>query len=262
VNTTALLASALFVGVVVVGLLVADAAVSVLDLRRVTVERSDADHLGRERVRELSWTVVITAALAVIVAFAADSAARLVWTEGRPVAGAFVLLGVTLLSGLVGLVAVAAVVRRERPSYALIRRELRDRSPSAIDADVLHEFEDRLARADRLRARRPRAAMVLRIVGVVVMLGLTVVAGIALPIGALFGFSAAALLGGAAFLVTARAHAVTDAAISSVLDAQRAEVVALLERARIPARGRVPGLGTRVARALAILRERQNSGQN
>jgi len=40
--------------------------------------------------------------------------------------------------------------------------------------------------------------------------------------------------------------------------AQRAEVVALLERARIPQRKNVPGLRDRVSRALAILREQQN----
>jgi hypothetical protein len=42
-----------------------------------------------------------------------------------------------------------------------------------------------------------------------------------------------------------------------VLEAQRVEVVAMLERARIPQRGSVPGLRDRVTRALAILREKQ-----
>jgi hypothetical protein len=46
-------------------------------------------------------------------------------------------------------------------------------------------------------------------------------------------------------------------ALDEVLDVQRAEVVALLERARIPQRGSVPGLRDRVSRALKILREQQ-----
>ncbi len=264
VNTAALLASALFVGVVVLGLLVVDAVASVLDSRRVTAEPGDVDTFtrDRDRVRELSWTVVVAAALAVIVAFAADSAARLVWTDSRPVAGAVILLGVTVLSCLIGVAAVAAVVRRERPSYARIRRELRDRTPSAIEQAELREFEERLVRADLVRARRPRAATLVRVLGLVVLLGLAVLSGFALPLGATVAFAAASLLGIAAFVVTTRARAVADAALESVLDGQRADVVALLERARIPARGRVPGLGNRVARALAILRERQNSGQN
>jgi len=71
------------------------------------------------------------------------------------------------------------------------------------------------------------------------------------------GFGAGAVLGAAAFVVSLRARVVANAALDAVLDTQRAEVAVLLERARIPARGRVPGLGNRVARALAILREQQ-----
>ncbi len=66
-----------------------------------------------------------------------------------------------------------------------------------------------------------------------------------------------ALLSIAAFVVTVRAGAVRLTALDAVLDVQRAEVVALLERARIPQRGSVPGLRDRVTRALKILREQQ-----
>jgi hypothetical protein len=90
-----------------------------------------------------------------------------------------------------------------------------------------------------------------------VLVALAVLAALAFPAGVAVGFGIAALLGAAAFVVTIRARAIAHAAYQSVLEAQRAEVSALLERARIPARGRVPGLGNRVARALAILREQQ-----
>ena len=255
----ALLTSALFIGGVVLGLMIADAVGGVIEARRArnADDDSEPDTLTRVRVRELSWTVVVTAALAVIVAFGVDSAARLVWNDDRPLVGAAILFGLTLLSFLIGIVAVVAVVRRERPTYARIRRDLRDRSSFTLERPELLEFEERLDRADRSRTRRSQAATVLRAVGVLVLAGLTVLAALLLTPAVAIGFGAGAVLGAAAFVVSLRARVVANAALDAVLDTQRAEVAVLLERARIPARGRVPGLGNRVARALAILREQQ-----
>jgi hypothetical protein len=260
-NIPALLTSALFIGGVVLGLMVADAIGGIIEARRARNAEDDGepDTLTRVRVRELSWTVVVTAALAVIVAFGVDSAARLVWDEERPLVGASILLGLTLLSFLIGITAVVAVVRRERPTYARIRRDLRDRSSFTLERQELLEFEDRLDRADRSRTRRSQAATVLRAVGVAVLVGLTVLAALLFTPGVAIGFGVGALLGVAAFVVSLRARVVANAALDAVLDTQRAEVAVLLERARIPARGRVPGLGNRVARALAILREQQKN---
>lgn len=257
-NIAALLTSALFIGGVVLGLLIADAVVSIVDARRVIDGEDDQfDGLTRHRVRELSWTVVVTAALAVIVAFGVDSAARFVWDDSRPVVGAYILLGLTLLCFVIGISAVVAVVRRERPTYARIRRDLRDRSSFTLERDELLEFEERFERADRSRVRRSEGALVLRAVGVAVLIGLAVLAALVFAAQVAVGFGAAAVLGAAAFVVTIRARAIAHAAYQGVLETQRAEVAALLERARIPARGRVPGLGNRVQRALAILREQQ-----
>ena len=255
----ALLTSALFIGGVVLGLMIADAVGGVIEARRArnADDDSEPDTLTRVRVRELSWTVVVTAALAVIVAFGVDSAARLVWNDDRPLVGAAILFGLTLLSFLIGIVAVVAVVRRERPTYARIRRDLRDRSSFTLERAELLEFEERLDRADRSRTRRSQAATVLRAVGVLVLAGLTVLAALLFTPAVAIGFGAGAVLGAAAFVVSLRARVVANAALDAVLDTQRAEVAVLLERARIPARGRVPGLGNRVARALAILREQQ-----
>ena len=255
----ALLTSALFIGGVVLGLMIADAVGGVIEARhaRSADDDSEPDTLTRVRVRELSWTVVVTAALAVIVAFGVDSAARLVWNDDRPLVGAAILFGLTLLSFLIGIVAVVAVVRRERPTYARIRRDLRDRSSFTRERPELLEFEERLDRADRSRTRRSQAATVLRAVGVLVLAGLTVLAALLFTPAVAIGFGAGAVLGAAAFVVSLRARVVANAALDAVLDTQRAEVAVLLERARIPARGRVPGLGNRVARALAILREQQ-----
>jgi len=259
VNIPALLTSALFIGGVVLGLMVADAVGGVIEARRARSAEDDGepDTLTRVRVRELSWTVVVTAALAVIVAFGVDSAARLVWDEERPLVGASILLGLTLLSFVIGITAVVAVVRRERPTYARIRRDLRDRSSFTVERAELLEFEERLDRADRSRTRRSQAATVLRAVGVLVLVGLTVLAALLFSTAVAVAFGAGAVIGAAAFVVSLRARVVANAALDAVLDTQRAEVAVLLERARIPARGRVPGLGNRVARALAILREQQ-----
>ncbi|HEY4152099.1 MAG TPA: hypothetical protein VGM38_02140 [Pseudolysinimonas sp.] len=258
-NVPALLTSALFIGGVVLGLMIADAVGGVIEARRALSagDDSEPDTLTRVRVRELSWTVVVTAALAVIVAFGADSAARLVWDDDRPIIGASILLGLTLLSFVIGVTAVIAVVRRERPTYARIRRDLRDRSSFTLERQELLEFEERFDRADRTRTRRSQAATVLRAVGVLVLAGLTVLAALGFSTVVAFGFGAGAVVGAAAFVVSLRARVIANAALDAVLDSQRAEVAVLLERARIPARGRVPGLGNRVARALAILREQQ-----
>jgi hypothetical protein len=256
----ALLTVALFVGSVVLGLQIFDAIISVIDARSVRDE-DEPEKLTRTRLRELIWTLAVTAALAVIVALGVDSAARLVWDDERPLVGAFVLLACGAVAFLIGLVAVVAVVRRERPTYARIRRDLRDRSSFTLDAEELSDFEERFARADRVRERRSQANTLLRAIGVLVVVilsGLVVWAGIAVGDPLLIaGFGAAALLSIAAFVVTVRAGAVRLTALDAVLDAQRAEVVALLERARIPQRGSVPGLRDRVAKALNILREQQ-----
>ena len=256
-----LLTVALFVGSVVLGLQIADAIFSVIDARSVRDE-DDPENLTRNRIRELVFAVAVTAALAVMAAFAVDSAARLVWDEERPVIGALLLFACGAVAFLVGIIAVVAVVRRERPTYARIRRDLRDRSSFTLDADELAEFEDRFARADRLRERRSRAGTLLRAVGVLVALVLAVlviIAGISTgDLRLVIGFAAGGLLSVIAFVVAVRAGSVRLTALDAVLDQQRAEVDAMLERARIPQRGQVPGLRDRVARALAILREQQN----
>lgn len=62
-NIPALLTSALFIGGVVLGLMIADAVGGVIEARRVRSGDDDTepDTLTRVRVRELSWTVVVTA---------------------------------------------------------------------------------------------------------------------------------------------------------------------------------------------------------
>ena len=97
IDLEALLTIALFVGSVVLGLQIFDAIVSVIDARsvRAKAENEDSDDpekLTRTRIRELVWTLAVTAAIAVFVAFGVDSAARLVWDDERPLAGALVLL--------------------------------------------------------------------------------------------------------------------------------------------------------------------------
>lgn len=252
----ALIASSVFVGFIVLALLVADAATAWVDARQVR-DDDEPEALTRRRVRELGWSVAVTAVLAVTAAFAVDSAARLVWDGDDPVAAAVLLLGVTVVAFGVGLAAVVAVVRRDRPSYARIRRDLRDRAIAALDEAELADFDERLARADRLRARRGQNALPLRVLGAGIVAALAVLLWFVAPLWLAICATVAAALAASAVVLAERADIVRQAALAVVLEAQRAEVVALLERARIPGRRQVPGLRDRVSRALAILREQQ-----
>lgn len=227
------------------------ALVDAATVRESATTDADEASLTRRRGRELFWTFALTATVAVLIAYVVDRSARLAWAPG---------LGVLALTAVatfvVGSVGGLAVLRRERPTYARLRRDLRDRSTFTVDAGELRDFEERLERADRVRIRRPKAALVLRILGLLLV-------GVA---GALFVLAddrylplaiAAAGVHVVAFVVALRAGAVFYTRRDAVLETQRAEVVAMLERARIPQRGSVPGLRDRVSRALAILREKQ-----
>jgi hypothetical protein len=245
-----LLVGLLVAGIAVVVLQVSDAVGALVDA--ATVRDSDEpDALTRRRGRELFWTIALTAVLSVLVAYGVDRAARLAWGPGT-----LVLLLTALAAFAVGCVGVLAVLRRERPTYARLRRDLRDRSTFTVDADELAGFALRLERADRIRTRRPRAALVLRVVGLLVVAAAAVLAVLDAP-ALLVPAIAAAAVHVVAFVIALRAAAVRRERLEEVLEAQRTEVVAMLERARIPQRGNVPGLRDRVTRALAILREKQ-----
>lgn len=237
-------------GVAALVLQISDAVGALVDASTVR-DSDEPDALTRRRGRHLFWALAITATLAVLVAYGVDRAARLAWGPGVAV-----LLVTALAAFVVGCVGVLAVLRRERPTYARLRRDLRDRSTFTVDADELNDFEARLERADRVRSRRPAAALVLRILGI-----LLIAAAAALVVSEVASLLPAVVAGVAlhltAFVVALRAAAVHRDRVDSVLAAQRDEVVAMLERARIPQRGNVPGLRDRVTRALAILREKQ-----
>jgi hypothetical protein len=245
---------------VLVGMIVAGLAALVLQLSdavgalvdAASVRDSDEpDALTRRRGRELFWALALTATLAVLVAYGVDRAARL-----AAVPGVAVLLLTAAAAFAVGCVGVLAVLRRERPTYARLRRDLRDRSTFTVDAGELAAFEQRLARADRVRDRRPTAALALRILGIALVGTAATLVTREAP-----ALLPAAVIGVAvhivAFVVALRAARVHARRLDAVLESQRDEVVAMLQRARIPQRGRVPGLRERVSRALTILREQQ-----
>lgn len=237
-------------GLAALALQVSDAIGALIDASTVR-DSDEPDALTRRRGRELFWALAITATLAVLIAYGIDRAARLAWGPGVGV-----LLVTALAAFAVGCVGVLTVVRRERPSYARLRRDLRDRSTFTVDAEELTDFEVRLERADRLRSRRPRAALALRILGILLVAAAAALLVVDVP--SLFPVAVAgAAVHVVAFVVAVRAGAIHRRRFEAVLEAQRDEVVAMLERARIPQRGNVPGLRDRVSRALAILREKQ-----
>lgn len=248
-----------FAATAALGLQLGDAGSALLDAASVK-DSDEPDALTRRRSRELAWSFAVLAAVAVFIAFGVDWAARLTWEHGDPIQGVVVLLVTASVAFVVGAVGVVAVLGRERPTYARLRRDLRDRSTFTVNGDELAEFEARLERADLIRTRRPRASLVLRVLGLVLVTGIGgffawafFVTGSSLA----WGFVGAIVLEAAAFVVAIRAGAVYRRRLEAVLEAQRDEVVAMLERARIPQRGNVPGLRDRVTRALAILREKQ-----
>lgn len=253
------LAGLVFAALVVVILQTLDAVFGSIDAATVR-DTDEPDAVTRTRFRELFWSLAVTATLAVLVAFGVDAAARLTVEDEQVVAGLWVLVASAVGAFLVGMVGVVAILRRERPTYARLRRDLRDRSTFTVSPDELSEFEERLERADRLRSRRPRAAIGLRVGGLVLVL---VVAAVLVVISSFateipwWWSVLGVVVEIAAFVIAVRAGAVKRRRVETVLEGQRNEVVAMLERARIPQRGSVPGLRDRVARALAILREKQ-----
>lgn len=240
---------------------VVDAVSQVIAARSVRDDDEPDDQLTRGRVRELLWILGVTAALAVLLTFAVDAVLRRVLDGGSVEGGVLSLLLTTASAFAVGFLAAIAAVRTERPRYARIRRDLRDRVNLQLEPEELEVMVQRLARADRSAARRFRPSRVLRVVGLALVLALSI-AGIVRAAGADRPGEAvlpaiAIALGLLATAVAWRADAIRAAALARVLAAQRADVVALLERARIPRRSGTPGLRERVSRALAILREQQ-----
>lgn len=255
-----LLIVALVLQASIVALQVGDSITLFIDARRVR-DSDDPEVITRNSVRELTWTIAVTAISAVLVTFGVDVAARVLFDLSRPFVAFGLLVVMAVIAFGIGTVAVLAVVRRERPTYARIRRDLRDRAILQLDAEELAAFDARLAEVDRTRARRSAAQGTLRLAALLGVLLIAVPAVVTAFAEGIPGLGIAAIAAGvlsvAAFIVAVRASVVRDEAIDAVRAAQRAEVVALLERARIPQRKNVPGLRDRVSRALAILREQQ-----
>lgn len=256
----ALLIVVAFAGAITMALMLVDAVTGSIQARSVG-DDDDSEFLSRARIRDVAWSVAVTAVLAVLIAFTVDSVIRsAVNVHGDLRAVLILLAAVWLGTFVVGLIGAVAAVRRERPSYARIRRDLRDRMVLTMPPDEQSAFAARLERADRARGRRRHASHVLRVLGLLIVLG-SAAAVVAATSGrdawVLVSAIGGSAVGLGAFIVGLRAAEVRASAIEQVLEAQRAEVVVLLERARIPRATSTPGLARRVSKALAILREQQ-----
>src|SRR5690606_434141 len=135
------------------------------------------------------------------------------------------LFSAAIVAFAIGAVGQLILQRRERPTFARLRRDLRDRSTFTIEPDELRDFEERLARADRVRERRPRAAFVLRLVGLALVAGV-VVAGVVLRPDLVGWFALAAAVEAVAFSVAIIAAGARWRRLDAVLSMQRAEVAA------------------------------------
>ena len=155
---------------------------------------------------------------------------------------------------------VAILARRNRPSYARLRRELRTRGASGFTADEVASLEERLARTDRVERRRRWIGIATRVLVLVLVLtagGVVLVTSGGVPEPGVAIVVALIAVEIVAFVLSLAAAVVRGRRRTAVLTAQRIEVLDLLARARIPRAQHVPGLRDRVARALTILREKQ-----
>ena len=219
------------------------------------------DATTRRRIRESLWALPATAGAAVIVAFALDGAGRLIWDLGRITEGVTVLVVCLVLAVGIGLAATMAIAADEKPTYARLRRDLRDSLARGVTNDEIDEFERSVTVVDERLLKQSRVGLLLRIAA-------AVVASVVILAFVIARFQEQAfveggllivllLLEGALFIASLAAASDLRRRRTEVYTDQKKELEAMIERARIPRRGPIPGLRDRVSRALAILRETQ-----
>ena len=229
----------------------------------------------RRRLIEFFWSIPVTAALGVVLAFLVDYVGRLFFDDDQVLLALVVAAAVVVLALFAGLGLVWAMTRPEPQSYATIRADLEDELAGAARRSRLDAFRAEIVSVDKrvgyLRTYPQRTITNLlwtrtpvRLVPVVVALVPFVCAMILvigsrtpalwwLPLLCLVAPAVSYLLAWAA----ARASLKANIAWRAVWEAQRTEVEGLLAGAEKSTRKGVAGLGERVTKALQILREQQ-----
>jgi len=232
----------------------------------------------RVRLHPVAW-VVPTAVLGfVAVAIAADWSTRLLFAEpAQAPAAILIALSTAVVAVTIVAIIAVAVVRPPADSYRLVRDELIESAGLRIHQDQVDEFRARVEAIDSASRVRtvtevaPLKAAVQqslrtphRLIAPVLSIALVVVAAVdgatAQSTGWALVFALVTVFVSAGFgVLAARASLKLGAAVRSTQDVYRGELMSLIIEAERSSKKRVAGLGDRVARALNILREQQES---
>jgi hypothetical protein len=232
----------------------------------------------RMRLHPVAWVVPVAGIAIVITAVGVDWGTRMFFASPTQIPSAVLIT----LSSVVIIVAIAStitvvVVRPPTDSYRLVRDELIELAGVRLHQDQVDEFHARVSAIDAASKDRktsdastiPSALQLvmrtpLRLIAPVISIAVAIAAVVDLVtdpsrpwvlVVALFTVAISISWG----IVAARASLALRTAVRSTQDVYRRELIGLIIEAEKSSKKRVAGLGDRVARALSILREQQES---
>lgn len=222
----------------------------------------------RDRDRLLAWTIICCAIVLIIVMFGVVVAARLVLDHAQPWFGAALMVGLAGVGAVSAILAVRAL-RKPESGYATLLERLRAADGSRLPKGRVKDFRRWLEAIDEretdvrrtvllgrwVRVIPPVTALVLVFAAVLLWLGGAV--DLWVPLIAI----AAPVISLALSILGARMSLSRNLAVHAVHQKQRSEIVEAIEDLERRAPRKATGLTDRVSRALAILREQQNNGQ-
>jgi len=232
----------------------------------------------RLRLHPVAWTVPTAVLGIVAITIAAEWSARLFFTDPTqaPAATLIALSAAVIAVAVVAIIAVV-VVRPPADSYRLVRDELIESAGLRIHQDQIDEFRARVSAIDAAshsRVSSDAATMVAalqlsirtphRLIAPVLSIALVIAAGFSVSQSSSPSWVVAIALGTVLIsivvgVLAARASLALASSVRSTQDVYRGELMSLIVEAERSSKKRVAGLGDRVARALSILREQQES---
>jgi hypothetical protein len=232
----------------------------------------------RVRLHPVAWFVPVAGLALVITAMGVDWGTRMFFANPSqiPAAVLITLSTVVVIIAIVSTITVV-VVRAPADSFRLVRDELIELAGVRLHQDQVDEFHARVSAIDASSKDRqtsdattiPSALQLivrtpLRLLAPVISIAVASAAIVDLVtdparpwvlVVALVTVAISVSLG----VVAARASLALRTAVRSTQDVYRRELIGLIVEAEKSSKKRVAGLGDRVARALSILREQQES---
>ncbi|MBX3093918.1 MAG: hypothetical protein KF680_05160 [Cryobacterium sp.] len=222
----------------------------------------------RDRDRLFAWTIICCAIVLILVMFGVIIASRLILDHAQPWFGAALMVGLAGVSAASAILAVRAL-RRPESGYATLLERLRAADGTRVPKGRVKDFRRWLEAIDEretdvrrtvmlgrwVRSVPPVTGLVLVLAGVLLWLG-----GAVDPWVPLLSI-AAPVISIVLSTLGARMSLARNLAVHAVHQKQRAEIVEAIDDLERRAPRKATGLTDRVSRALAILREQQNPGQ-